>query len=73
MRPVPQSPRDNDLWVYLFGDPRNPSDSGVIGRIETEVKALRAMVRSVLRLGWAIVVTLLAVLGTLIASLVTRH
>ncbi len=48
-----------DLARYLFGDQMDPNDTGLIGRIIREQEALRAQLRGMLRLGWAILIVLL--------------
>lgn len=69
----PQPPLGQDgLWVYLFGDPRNPNDVGVIGRLETEIHELSQSVKGLQKVGWAFVMALFVAALGLIANLI-RH
>jgi len=58
------------LAYYLFGNPMNPQDKGIIGQMQDQVKQL-------VRLGWAMLFTFtaafLAAVGALIVDLLTQH
>ena len=61
-----------ELARYLFGDPINPDDVGLIGRLGTQLEATNQRVDRLLRLAWAIFLTLVVALLTLATDLILR-
>lgn len=59
----PPAPSTEGLWWYLFGDPRNPNDRGMLGRIEDRIEAVRQSQNRLTRMGWAILLLLLGALA----------
>lgn len=66
----PRAPSTEELWWYLFGDPRNPTDRGMLGRLEDQLVELSSRMGRLTRMGWAILLLLLGALLTAAANLI---
>ena len=60
------------LAWYLFGNPFDPSDAGVIGRILLHQEKINKQISALLRLGWAVLIVFVAALITVVLDMLTR-
>ena len=61
-----------ELARYLFGDPLDPKDAGLIGRLQNTIETSNKRVDRLLRLAWAIMLLMVAACVTLITDLLVR-
>lgn len=61
-----------ELARYLFGDPLDPQDVGIVGRLTTAVERNTRAVGRLLALAWALLLVFVAALLTVAGDAVLR-
>jgi hypothetical protein len=61
-----------ELARYLFGDPLDPKDVGIIGRLMEQVERNTKVVGRLLGLAWAVLIVFIAAVLTLAGDAVLR-
>lgn len=61
-----------ELARYLFGDPLDPRDVGIVGRLMAQVDANTRQVGRLLRLAWAVLIVFIAAILTIAGDAIIR-
>ena len=71
-KPLSAQPTTPELAHYLFGNPWDRKDNGIIGRLNEEIHQLRVSVRNVMRMAWAILLIMLTATLALVVDVLSR-
>lgn len=69
MPPPNSEPTAGQLAYYLFGNPMDPKDVGMIGRLDNRAATLEKRVNTLIKIGYAIMLLFIAAVFGLLADL----